>query len=64
MLIPGRFWFWVTAAVLVAGACGPGSITDAVDSGELRDLTGGDELAGAFNADAGVPRLILLLSPT
>lgn len=30
----------------------------------LRDLAGLEELKEAFNADKGVPRLVLLLSPT
>ena len=39
-------------------------MTDAVESGDLSDLSGIEELATAFNDDAGIPRLILSLSPT
>ena len=33
-------------------------------AGELRNLNGLDELKAEFNRGAGVPRLVLLLSPT
>ena len=54
----------VLAFALIASACWSGSMTDAVESGDLSDLSGIEELATAFNDDAGIPRLILSLSPT
>ena len=50
--------------LVVVSACRPTDISGAVASGELVEFPGIDELAEAFNADAGVPRLILSLSPT
>ena len=44
------------AAALTVG-CRPGPPT-------LKDISSVDELAARFNADAGKPRIILLLSPT
>lgn len=66
-----RLAFLVVIVVLVAGACG-GSDDDmprgAVDyeaaEPALTDLTSVDQLKERFNADQGVPRLILLVSPT
>jgi hypothetical protein len=50
--------------LLVASACRPTSISDAVAAGELVEFPGIDGLAETFNDDAGFPRLILSLSPT
>ena len=36
----------------------------AAQTGELRDLNSLDELKTQFNLDAGIPRIVLLLSPT
>jgi len=56
--------FLVVALLLLTSACRPIDISDAVASGELDEFPGIDGLAEVFNADAGVPRLILSLSPT
>ncbi len=54
---------WLPLALLLA-ACQGGATTGAGVGPKLRDLHGVAELEQAFNADAGKPRLILLLSPT
>jgi hypothetical protein len=50
------------AAVALTG-CGGGSATDSADA-TVTELTSVDQLASAFEADKGKPRLVLLLSPT
>ena len=53
-----RFRTLVLLATLVASsACGTNTAT-------LSNLTGVDTLQQRFNADAGKPRIVLLLSPT
>jgi ABC-type glycerol-3-phosphate transport system substrate-binding protein len=59
------------AVALVAGACGgsdedtPSPVADSAPAEQtLSDLTSVDQLKERFNADQGVPRLILLVSPT
>lgn len=58
---------------LVFVACGAPATTNAPATGTqvagtpqpvLTDLHGPDKLKAQFNRDAGVPRLILLVSPT
>jgi hypothetical protein len=54
------------AALLGVAGCG-GDDTDggtAAGSGELRDVSSVSVVGDAFDADAGTPRLVLLLSPT
>lgn len=64
----GRFarGFLLVIAVLVAGACGGSGSGDEQGAGRARitDLTSVDQLREAFEADEGVARLVLLLSPT
>ena len=45
------------AALFLAGCGGGGRPA-------LTDIGGVDDLRAAFNADAGTPRIVLLLSPT
>jgi hypothetical protein len=58
----------VLLVALVAAGCGgsdegmPRRVTPAEPT--LTDLTSIDQLRERFNADQGVPRLILLVSPT
>jgi hypothetical protein len=57
-----------TTTALAAG-CGGGSDTSAPATGTtarpaVRDVTNVLALRGAFNADRGKPRLLLILSPT
>lgn len=47
----------VAALALTLLGCRPGPPT-------LQNISAVDELAARFNADAGKPRIILLLSPT
>ncbi len=54
----------ILALLVVATACRPADISGAVASGELIAFPGLDSMAETFNADRGVPRLILSLSPT
>ena len=55
----------VVALLGVAG-CGGDDGTDGVaaGSGELQDVSSVAVVKDAFDADAGTPRLVLLLSPT
>jgi hypothetical protein len=46
----------VALAVMLAAAC--------TYKPSLRDISSADALKARFNADAGKPRIILLLSPT
>ncbi len=48
-------------ATLVLAACGG---TSAPAGGEVAELRSVDQVASAFEADRGKPRLVLLLSPT
>ncbi len=58
-------WLLLTIVLLlVTSACRPATISSAVAAGELVEFPGIDVLAEEFNADAGIPRLILSLSPT
>jgi ABC-type glycerol-3-phosphate transport system substrate-binding protein len=66
-----RLAFLLLLVALVAGACG-GSDNDepnraaapAPAEPTLTDLTTVDQLRERFNADRGVPRLIVLVAPT
>ncbi len=52
------------ALVVVGTACRSADISGAVEAGDLLEFPGIEALAAEFNADAGMPRLILSLSPT
>lgn len=52
------------ALAVIGTACRSADISSAVEAGELIEFPGIDALAAEFNADSGVPRLILSLSPT
>jgi hypothetical protein len=53
-------------ALLGVGGCGGGDDEGgtATGSGELQDVSSVAVVKDAFDADAGTPRLVLLLSPT
>jgi hypothetical protein len=58
----------ITVAIGLVG-CGGSSSTDdteppASNAPGLTDVSNGDQLRRRFDEDAGVPRLVLLLSPT
>ena len=62
-----RVWLVVAAlsAILLAGCSGSEqSSTVASEPGKVTELTSVDTLKVTFDADAGKPRLLLLLSPT
>jgi ABC-type glycerol-3-phosphate transport system substrate-binding protein len=57
----------VLVALLVAGCSGDdeeGSGETTASAPALADLTSADQLKERFNADRGVPRLIVLVAPT
>lgn len=56
--------FLVLVAVLVGAGCGGSSAERTADPGAVAELTDVEQLASAFDADRGKPRLVLLLSPT
>ena len=61
-------------SLTLLGACKGGPSIAVIDRGAaesieqpvpvLHDLTGVDQFKAAFNEDEGIPRIILLLSPT
>jgi hypothetical protein len=51
-------------AVLVAAGCGGSGGEQAAAPARVADLTSVDQFRAAFDAAAGRPRLVLLLSPT
>lgn len=61
-----RAWLVVAAlsALLVAGCTGAERSTSASGAGKVTELKSVETLKTSFNADAGKPRLLLLLSPT
>jgi hypothetical protein len=54
----------VLLALALAGCAGSASETRAPSVGGLTDLTEIEQLHERFNDEQGVPRLIVLLSPT
>jgi hypothetical protein len=63
-----RLALLLAALALLAAACG-GSGGEAQEGGwsavpELADLGSVESFAERFNADAGVPRLVVLVAPT
>lgn len=62
-MIPRAIAVLIVLAV-AATACRPADISSAVEAGDLIEFPGIEALAADFNADFGVPRLILSLSPT
>ena len=51
---------WASLGIVIATF----SATSALPEMKIRDLSEVDELRADFNRDRGVPRIILLLSPT
>ena len=56
----GEPMLWASLAIAIATF----SATSALSEMKIRDLNEVDELRADFNRDRGVPRIILLLSPT
>ena len=54
-------YIWSLATALVLSACTAGQHAA---SGSITDIQSVSELQSRFEEDSGVPRLILLLSPT
>jgi ABC-type glycerol-3-phosphate transport system substrate-binding protein len=62
---PALFLFLFLAAVALAGCGGNETATpETTDSGGVEELANVLDLRGAFEADAGKTRVVLLLSPT
>jgi hypothetical protein len=61
-----RGWLAVLLGVvaLLVAACGGASDAVQKDHARVAPLSKVDQLASAFEADRGKPRLVLLLSPT
>jgi hypothetical protein len=66
-----RLALLLVLVALVAGACGGsdddtprGVVEEEAPRATLTDLTSVDQLRERFNADRGVPRLIVLVAPT
>jgi hypothetical protein len=55
---------WVCLGLIAAGCGGSDTEEASPQSSELVDLTDINQLKTAFNEGEGVPRLIVLLSPT
>ncbi len=58
-----RILFWIGIASLTAGAAS-GARAEEGKGKVLQELKSVDDLKGAFDAAEGVPRYVLLLSPT
>lgn len=58
-----RILFWMGVASLTAAGAG-GARAEEGKAKVLQDLTSVDDLKAAFDAAEGVPRYVLLLSPT
>jgi hypothetical protein len=56
--------FLLVIAVQAAAACGGAGDEQGAAPARIADLTSVDELRAAFDAAAGRPRLVLVLSPT
>ena len=55
----------LAVSLAIAGAgCGGSSVEPHASGGEVTNLKSVDQVRSAFAADAGRPRLVLLLSPT
>ncbi len=57
-------WKWLLIVALIAAAIILGLVGAPPPSTPLTELSGVEELKTQFNQDRGMPRLMLLISPT
>lgn len=63
-MLTSRRWRWFVVVVVFAGALVLGLLSLYPSPEALKNLNDISELTTSFNRDSGIPRVVLLLSPT